>query len=309
MVIWNSDMGYHSSFVEEEGVRKACGCPLLPLKSHRNEPDSDAEQDATSDIVDEAITFFRANVFFKNFDYKSSADKLLIYLTLYINLALKRLEGCRTLAEGKKSIINLGLEKIVIPGEAGFPFPGLFASPKSQQEADLIALAGLQESSSRNTQLELNVKYYHAEGDLPPDPTLYWQLVGSLNYLTITWPDIYFAIQQVSQFMEAPRYLHLVVVRRIIQHLSGRSTCGLFFPSASEIQLNAFSDSDWAGCPDTRLSIIDWCMFLGDSLISWKCKKKYRVSKSSTESEYRAMSTTFSEIVWLCVLLLEIGIP
>ncbi|XP_015159674.1 actin-related protein 2/3 complex subunit 3-like [Solanum tuberosum] len=130
-------MGYHSSFVDEEGVSKACGCPLLPLKSHINEPDSDAEQeDATSDIVDEAITFFRANIFFKNFDYKSSADKLLIYLTLYINLALKRLEGCRTLAEGKKSIINLGLEKIVIPGEAGFPFPGLFASPKSQQDAD-----------------------------------------------------------------------------------------------------------------------------------------------------------------------------
>lgn len=83
--------------------------------------------------MDEAITFFRANIFFKNFDYKSSADKLLIYLTLYINLALKRLEGCRTLAEGKKSIINLGLEKIVIPGEAGFPFPGLFASPKSHK--------------------------------------------------------------------------------------------------------------------------------------------------------------------------------
>ncbi|KAG5620350.1 hypothetical protein H5410_005568 [Solanum commersonii] len=141
-------MGYHSSFVDEEGVSKACGCPLLPLKSHINEPDSDAEQeDATSDIVDEAITFFRANIFFKNFDYKSSADKLLIYLTLYINLALKRLEGCRTLAEGKKSIINLGLEKIVIPGEAGFPFPGLFASPKSQQDAGKLCFATLLSSN------------------------------------------------------------------------------------------------------------------------------------------------------------------
>ncbi|WMV14025.1 hypothetical protein MTR67_007410, partial [Solanum verrucosum] len=140
--------GYHSSFVDEEGVSKACGCPLLPLKSHINEPDSDAEQeDATSDIVDEAITFFRANIFFKNFDYKSSADKLLIYLTLYINLALKRLEGSRTLAEGKKSIINLGLEKIVIPGEAGFPFPGLFASPKSQQDAGKLCFATLLSSN------------------------------------------------------------------------------------------------------------------------------------------------------------------
>lgn len=88
-----------------------------------------------TDIVDEAITFFRANVFFRNFDIKSSADKLLIYLTLYINVALKRLGGCRTLAEGTKAIINLGLEKVPVPGESGFPFPGLFPLPQSQKEA------------------------------------------------------------------------------------------------------------------------------------------------------------------------------
>lgn len=89
----------------------------------------------TTDIVDEAITFFRANVFFKNFDIKSSSDKLLIYLTLYINIALKRLEGCRTLAEGTKAIINLGLETVPVPGESGFPFPGLFTAAQSKKEA------------------------------------------------------------------------------------------------------------------------------------------------------------------------------
>lgn len=85
--------------------------------------------------MDEAITFFRANVFFKNFDIKSSSDKLLIYLTLYINIALKRLEGCRTLAEGTKAIINLGLETVPVPGESGFPFPGLFTAAQSKKEA------------------------------------------------------------------------------------------------------------------------------------------------------------------------------
>lgn len=94
----------------------------------------------STDIVDEAITFFRANVFFRNFDIKSSADKLLIYLTFYINLALKRLEGCRTLAEGTKAIINLGLEKVPVPGEHGFPFPGLFSPPQSEEEAGKITL-------------------------------------------------------------------------------------------------------------------------------------------------------------------------
>ncbi|XP_010541941.1 PREDICTED: actin-related protein 2/3 complex subunit 3 isoform X1 [Tarenaya hassleriana] len=128
---------YHSSFVVEEGITKACGCPVLPLKSHIKGPAPVSEQDKT-DIVDEAITFFRANVFFRNFDIRSPADKLLIYLTYYINVALKRLEGCRTLAVGTKAIINLGLENIPVPGEAGFPFPGLFVLPQSQEEADLF---------------------------------------------------------------------------------------------------------------------------------------------------------------------------
>lgn len=50
-------------------------------------------------------------------------------------MALKRLEGCRTLAEGTKAIINLGLEKVPVPGEPSFPFPGLFPLPQSVQEA------------------------------------------------------------------------------------------------------------------------------------------------------------------------------
>ncbi|KAK1392716.1 Actin-related protein 2/3 complex subunit 3 [Heracleum sosnowskyi] len=130
-------MVYHSSFVNEEGITKACGCPLLPLKSHIKGPAPVYENDGT-DVVDEAITFFRANVFFRNFDIQSSADKLLIYLTFYINVALKKLEGCRTLAEGTKAIINLGLEEVPVPGESGFPFPGLFGLPKAREEAELF---------------------------------------------------------------------------------------------------------------------------------------------------------------------------
>ncbi|MCL7041219.1 hypothetical protein MKW94_011756 [Papaver nudicaule] len=129
-------MVYHSSFVDDEGITKACGCPLLPLKSHIKGPAPISDKE--TDIVDEAISFFRANVFFRNFDIKSSADKLLIYLTFYINVALKRLEGCRTLAGGTKTIINLGLEDIPVPGEAGFPFSGLFPLPQSDDEAELF---------------------------------------------------------------------------------------------------------------------------------------------------------------------------
>jgi actin related protein 2/3 complex subunit 3 len=90
---------------------------------------------ASIDIIDEAINYFRANVLFRKFEVKSSSDKLLIYLTLYINMCLKRIEGCRTEADGIKAIISLGLERFPIPGEAGFPLGGLLTPPKSREEA------------------------------------------------------------------------------------------------------------------------------------------------------------------------------
>ncbi|KAF5454772.1 hypothetical protein F2P56_024412 [Juglans regia] len=173
---------------------------------------------------------------------------------------------------------------------------------------DLITLAGLQDTSSVDTPLEVNTKYRRKEGDLLSDPTMYRQIVGSLNYLTITRLDISFAIQQVSQFMQAPRHLHLAVVCRIIRYLRGSPSRGLFFfPTGTSLRLVAYSDVDWAGCPNTRQSIKGWCMFLGDSLISRKSKKQDRVSKSSTESEYSAMSATCSKILWLRGLLAELG--
>ncbi|GAB2265574.1 hypothetical protein Dimus_037838 [Dionaea muscipula] len=108
--------------------------------------------------------------------------------------------------------------------------------------------------------------------------------------------------------MSSPRHLHMVAIHRIIRYLLGSPTRGLFFSSSSPLDLVAYSDSDWAGCPDTRRSTTGWCMYLGNSLISWKCKKQDCVSKSSTEAEYRAMSSACSEIIWLRRLLAELGI-
>jgi hypothetical protein len=174
---------------------------------------------------------------------------------------------------------------------------------------DLIELAGLKDATAVDTPMEVNVKYRKDEGDLLPDPFLYRQLVGSLIYLTITRPDISYAVHIVSKFMQAPRHLHLAAVRRLIRYLIGSPTRGLFFPKHSPLTLTSYSDADWAGCPDTRKSITGWCIFLGDALISWKCKKQDCVSKSSTEAEYRAMSAACSEIVWLRGLLSELGFP
>ncbi|XP_020250065.1 actin-related protein 2/3 complex subunit 3 [Asparagus officinalis] len=163
-------------------MTKACGCPLLPLKSHIKGPAPESDQDKI-DIVDEAISFFRANVFFRNFDIRSSADKLLIYLTFYINVALKRLEGCRTLAVGTKAIITLGLENIPVPGETGFPFPGLFSLPQSEEEAELFRsyLRQIREETSGRL---LNCAY-RPNGT----PNKWWLAFAKRKFMNIIVPE------------------------------------------------------------------------------------------------------------------------
>ena len=109
--------------------------------------------------------------------------------------------------------------------------------------------------------------------------------------------------------MQAPCQTHLAVVRCLLRYLKGTSGRSLFFPSGNSLKLEGFSDVGWAGCVDTRRSVTGWCMFLGDALISWKSKKQASVLKSSTESEYRAMSSACSKIVWLRGLLGELSVP
>ena len=87
----------------------------------------------------------------------------------------------------------------------------------------------------------------------------------------------------------------------------GTPTRGLFFPKGNPILLTAYADEDWAGYPDSRRSTTGWSMYLGTSLISWKCKKQEQVSKSSSEGEYRAMSSACLEILWLQGLLPDLG--
>ena len=95
---------------------------------------------------------------------------------------------------------------------------------------DLIDFASLTASAPIDTSVKLNVKLSQEDGDLFPNPTTYHQLVGSLIYLTITRPDISYAINLMSQFMTAPRHLHMVADHRIIRYLIPTPTRGLFFP-------------------------------------------------------------------------------
>ncbi|KAK1682963.1 hypothetical protein QYE76_043811 [Lolium multiflorum] len=87
------------------------------------------------------------------------------------------------------------------------------------------------------------------------DPSTYRSLVGALQYLSFTRPDVAYAVQQVCLYMHGPREPHLNAVKRILRYLRGTVDYGLQLHRSSPTSLTAYTDVDWAGCPDTRKSI------------------------------------------------------
>lgn len=121
--------------------------------------------------------------------------------------------------------------------------------------------------------LDPSVKLFVASGSLLTDPTVYRWLIGKLNYLTHTRPDLSFAILILSQFMQSPCLDQLVAACRVLQYLQDSLGQGLLLNSNPSMSLLAFCDADWASCPDSRHSVSMFFISLRGSPISWKSKK------------------------------------
>ncbi|XP_020094156.1 uncharacterized protein LOC109714127 [Ananas comosus] len=146
------------------------------------------------------------------------------------------------------------------------------------------------------------------EGHLLEDLYTYRQIVGALQYLTFTRPDISYAVNSVAQYLYTPREPHMQAVKRILRYIRGTLTYGLPISRCDNSSLVAFADADWAGCPDTRRSTSRYCIFLGPNLISWSAKKQPTISRSSSEAEYRAVAYTLAETVWIRRLLRDLRV-
>jgi hypothetical protein len=109
--------------------------------------------------------------------------------------------------------------------------------------------------------------------------------------------------------MHDPREHHFALVKRILQYIQGTSHLGLQLYSGSSSDLVAYSNADWAGCPDTRKSTSGFCVFLGKNMVSWSSKRQQTVSRSSAEAEYRAVANCIAESCWLRQLLTELHHP
>ncbi|XP_066323353.1 uncharacterized mitochondrial protein AtMg00810-like [Miscanthus floridulus] len=148
--------------------------------------------------------------------------------------------------------------------------PSGFLLSQQRYAEDVFDRAGMLNCKPASMPIDAKGKL-SADGAKIDDASTYRSLAGALQYITVTRPDLAFAVQQDR-----------------------------------DLPITAYSDADWAGCPDTRRSTSGFCVFLGDALVSWSSKRQPTVSRSSAEAEYRAVANAAAECIWLRQLLGEL---
>jgi hypothetical protein len=137
---------------------------------------------------------------------------------------------------------------------------------------------------------------------------MYWKIVGSFIYMTITRPNLNYTVGLESQFIQVPRKRHLDDVRHTLRYVSATADYGLFYEASMELEVHGYVDADWAGSISDRRSTSGFMFSFGSATVTWSSKKEPTVALSSTEAEYKGAAMAACEVVWLRKLLGDLGL-
>ncbi|XP_026383274.1 uncharacterized protein LOC113278729 [Papaver somniferum] len=161
---------------------------------------------------------------------------------------------------------------------------------------ELLSKAHMLDCNPCSTPVSKGPRVSIKEGVLLPNATEYRTIVGMLQYLCLTRPDICFDVNYASKYMHSPTDIHLLLVKSILRYLQGTLGYGITLRKGDIECLTAFTDSDWGSCPETSRSTCGYAIFMGKYLISWSSKKHPTVSRSTAEAEYKSLSVATTEL-------------
>ncbi|RVW29825.1 Retrovirus-related Pol polyprotein from transposon RE1 [Vitis vinifera] len=220
--------------------------------------------------------------------YKKSAVGIILLVVYVDDIVITGndhagISDLKTFMHSKFHTKDLGELKYFLGIEVSRSKKGMFLSQR-KYVLDLLKETGKIEAKPCTTPMVPNVQLMPDDGDPFYNPERYRRVVGKLNYLTVTRPDIAYAVSVVSQFTSAPTIKHWAALEQILCYLKKAP-----------------------GSKFDRRSTTGYCVFFGGNLVAWKSKKQSVVSRSSAESEYRAMAQATCEIIWIHQLLCEVG--
>ena len=184
---------------------------------------------------------------------------------------------------------------------------GLFLS-QNRYVHNILHQLNMTGAKEVQTPMSVSTKLLLNNGTASCNATKYRSTIGSLQYLSLTRPDIGFAVNRLAQFMHQPTVFHWQQVKRLLQYLKHTIHFGILLRGQLNPILRGFPDADWGGNLDDRKSTTAYIIFLGNNPISWHTRKQKVVARSSTEAEYRALATVASDMAWIQSLLIELGV-
>ncbi|XP_019160781.1 PREDICTED: uncharacterized protein LOC109157337 [Ipomoea nil] len=244
--------------------------------------------------------------FFETFSpvVKPTTAMLLLSLAISSGWVIRKLDIHNAFLNGNLT------ETVYMRQPAGYidaQFPNHVCLLKQKVHDDILKRAGMAECKPLATPFPVS-KSVPFNADLYDDYTQYRSLAGVQQYLTITRPDLSFAVNQFCQHMHALTASHWEQLKRALRYVKGTIDFGLRIRNSVSIELHAFSDSDWVGCPKDRKSTSSYAVFLESNLVSWVCKKQRTVARSSTEVEYKTLADVCAEVICILSLLREINV-
>jgi histone deacetylase 1/2 len=245
-------------------------------------------------------------------------DKQVVYLLVYVDdiiitgSSASLVQNLVDKLNSAFSLKQLGDLEYFLGIEVHHLKDGSLLLTQSKYIRDLLSRTNMVDCNPINTPMMSSCKLSKTGSDNMSDATLYRSVVGSLQYATITRPEISFAVNKVCQFMSNPLESHWIAVKRILRYLKGTLHLGLkIIPTNIHhpLSLKAFCDADWASDPDDRRSTSGAALYFGPNLISWWSRKQQVVARSSTEAEYRSLAQATADVLWLQTLLKELTVP
>nr|GEV13147.1 putative ribonuclease H-like domain-containing protein [Tanacetum cinerariifolium] len=183
---------------------------------------------------------------------------------------------------------------------------GIFIS-QDKYMAEVLKKFDFINVKTASTLMKSSKPFIKDEGAEDVDVHLYRSMISSLMYLTTSRPDITFAACACAKFQVSLKTSHLHVVKRIFRYLKGQPKLGLWCLKDSPFDLEAYSDSDYAGASLDRKPTTGGCQFLGKRLISWQCKKQTIVANSTTKAKYVAAANYCGHVLWIQNQMLDYG--